>query len=87
MSSCIEHGKCDICGQEAIIWRKTYHYGIKCYCCIGEHFEVVHYCDDCEGKVRPPQKVSIEIKPRQLMTAREALEMEELKARIREQIL
>lgn len=43
----IEYGICDICGREANLQRKYYHFNIKCECHSPKHFEMVKYCSDC----------------------------------------
>ena len=43
----IEYGICDICGREANLQRKYYHFNIKCECHLPTHSEMVKYCSDC----------------------------------------
>ena len=43
----IEYGICDICGREANLQRKYYHFNIKCECHLPTHTEMVKYCSDC----------------------------------------
>jgi len=59
-----EISQCDICGTEAAVERKYYHYPITCDCCNGEkdnHFEIVYFCSKCTPK--PPRLVTCEISP------------------------
>lgn len=42
-----EYGICDICGREANLQRKYYHFNIKCECHLPTHSEMVKYCSDC----------------------------------------
>lgn len=59
-----EYGKCDICGEDAILDRKHYYYAIKCECCMsskGGHFEIVRYCQSCDPV--PPKRISAVIIP------------------------
>lgn len=43
----IEYGTCDMCGREANLQRKYYHFNIKCECHSPKHFEMIKYCSDC----------------------------------------
>lgn len=43
----IEYGICDICGREANLQRKYYHFNIKCECHLPTHSEMIKYCSDC----------------------------------------
>lgn len=43
----IEYGTCDVCGREANLQRKYYHFNIKCECHSPKHFEMIKYCSDC----------------------------------------
>ena len=43
----IEYGICDVCGREANLQRKYYHFNIKCECHSPKHFEMIKYCSDC----------------------------------------
>ena len=43
----IEYGICDICGREANLQRKYYHFNIKCECHLPKHSEMIKYCSDC----------------------------------------
>ena len=62
-----EFGKCDICGKEAPLSRKYYHYDIDCECCHSiinsknHHFELVRHCKNCEPK--PPKWIRLVKKP------------------------
>ena len=42
-----EYGICDICGREANLQRKYYHFNIKCECHLPTHSEMIKYCSDC----------------------------------------
>ncbi len=50
MSGAVEYGRCDICGKEAPLARRYFHYGIPCECHSPNHFELVRHCKDCEPK-------------------------------------
>jgi hypothetical protein len=56
-----EFSVCSMCSNNKIVARKSYYYTIDCDCCVGNHFESVKYCVDCNPK--PPKKVSILIEP------------------------
>lgn len=43
----IEYGTCDMCGREANLQRKYYHFNIKCECHLPTHSEMIKYCLDC----------------------------------------
>jgi hypothetical protein len=58
MQTSAELGQCDYCGKESSLYRKYYHYDIKCDCCIGDmHFHVVRHCKSCIPK--PPSSIKI----------------------------
>ena len=71
-----EFGKCDICGEEAVLGRTYFIYSIPCECCGCKedgkdmHFELVHHCDKCVPDVprtiRPMLKSAIDNKPYRL---------------------
>ncbi len=71
-----EFGKCDICGEEAVLGRTYFIYNIPCECCGCKedgkdmHFELVHHCDKCVPDVprtiRPMLKSAIDNKPYRL---------------------
>ena len=53
-----EFGKCDICGNEAVLSRTYFYYPIHCQCCGSkdkngqmQHFVMVRHCDKCVPKV------------------------------------
>ena len=54
----IEFGKCDYCGKETYIKRKYFYYNIKCDCHSPRHFELRHYCEDCEPRIPHETKVT-----------------------------
>lgn len=60
MSGSIEFGKCDICGKNAQLNRKYYHYDIQCECCSPNHFDLICHCDNCHPK--PPKQTTIKLK-------------------------
>lgn len=68
MSGDIGFGKCDICLKPGELSRKYYYYDIKCECCSGDHFEIVHYCKNCKPK--PPDKTTIYIQPITIVPSR-----------------
>jgi hypothetical protein len=61
MSGDVEFGQCELCGREAELKRRYYHYDIKCDCHSPNHFELVRHCADCTPK--PPEKTTVTIKP------------------------
>ena len=59
-----EFGKCDMCGKEAALSRKYYHYDIDCECCLApgkNHFETVRHCGECEPQ--PPRRITVTLRP------------------------
>ena len=50
MSSAIEIGTCDMCGERDVpVSRTYYHYRLYCTCCNGNyHFEIVCTCKNCK---------------------------------------
>ncbi len=57
----IEHGKCNVCGKEATLQRKSYYYNIECECCGGiHHFETIKYCSNCSPK--EPKQIRVILK-------------------------
>ena len=47
----IEYGKCEVCGHEAPLRRKYFHYpDIKCACHSPCHFDLVRHCGKCKPK-------------------------------------
>ena len=55
---CQEYGKCDLCGKEAVISRKYYHYRVECECCNGDrHHHLIRYCVACTPK--PPKVITV----------------------------
>ena len=64
--SALEFGKCDICGEEAVLSRTYFIYNIPCEGCGCKrdgkdmHFELVHHCDNCVPDV--PRKITPLIK-------------------------
>jgi len=74
MSGDIEHGICDVCGEEGNLQRKYYHYDVDCKCCGGDtHFEIVKYCDECNPE--PPARINPLIDPKPELTDKEELEI------------
>lgn len=60
---CVEYGTCDICGEEKVINRKYYYYGVKDKGTNQPHFEMISYCSKCKNMVKPPKKITLEIDP------------------------
>lgn len=65
----MEFGKCEICGKEAPLLRKYYHYNIKCECCSPTHFVLIRHCEDCMPK--PPREIKVVLKGKDYLVEEE----------------
>lgn len=61
------YGKCDNCGKERVLIRKTFYYPIKCECHSPRHFARKNLCEECYGKVTLPKETNVTFKSEYLM--------------------
>lgn len=50
MSGDSEYGRCDVCGESAILTRTYFEYPVECECHSPCHFEYIATCENCEAK-------------------------------------
>ena len=73
----IEYGKCSYCGNEDILYRRYFHYPIKCECHSPEHFEIVWHCRNCVPK--EPEITKITLKTSELKNIIRKVKLEKIK--------
>lgn len=78
---CVEHGICEVCGNEDFLTRTYFRYPIKCECHSPQHFELIRHCKNCTPK--EPEITKIQLRTSELNILIRGVKIKQIKGKIK----